>query len=159
MRLDNLPEGPHTLAAYSSNISASQSFTVNSHFVIAELKTLSPTSQTYTANDTIQLTFTVNREIQSAHYYVYKGNDLVCDKALNGNSTIEQLPEGDYNLYLFVTTELGKTSETIHFSVSNSNQTANMAIVSGSAVVIALGISVCFVLWKKRKLTTDRAAK
>jgi hypothetical protein len=157
LRLDNLSEGAHTLMAYTGNLSASQSFTVDSHFVIAELKTLSPNGQTYF--DTIPLTFTVNGEIQSAHYYVYKSKELVFDKALNGNATLENLPEGNYDLYLFVTTELGQTSETTYFSVSNTDPTENLLIMSGLIALIILCIVVCLIfLLKKNKRKTPKTA-
>ncbi len=150
LRLEDLPEGSHTLTAYALNMSASQTFTVSSRFIIAELKTLSPTSQTY--SEPVPLTFTVNGEIQQAHYYVYKGDELISNKTINGNTTLDQLPEGNYDLYLFVTTELGKTSEAIHFSVSNgnSNYMQYLPAIAGLTVPLVLGVGLIIFL-KKHK--------
>ena len=124
IRLENLSEGAHTLVAYASGMSDSQSFIVNSHYVIAELTMLSPVTQVYW--EPIPLIFNINGEISEAHYYIYQDKELISENTLNGNTTIDSLPEGNYELLLFVTTQHGQTSEKTQFSVSNSNLLENL---------------------------------
>jgi hypothetical protein len=158
---ENLSEGTHILEAYASNMSDTQSFTVNSHFIVAELKTLSPTSQTY-FNPTIPLTFNINGETNDAHYYLYKlepasesqyeSRILVSDQALKENTTLGYLSEGNYELLLFATTEQGQASEKTPFSVSNNLYLKNLHTIVGSTVLIGLIISIgSIAVIKKRK--------
>jgi len=147
--LENLSEGNHILSASVNGMSDSQSFIVNSHYVIAELTMLSPVSQVYW--EPIPLTFKTNGEISDAHYYIYQDKELVSENTLTGNTTIESLPEGNYELLLFVTTRHGQTSEKIHFSISNSNPLENLPLIAGVTVPLALGIVGGVVFIKKRK--------
>jgi hypothetical protein len=153
IRLENLSEGSHTLVAYANGMSDSQSFIVNSHYVIAELTVLSPVSQVYW--EPIPLTFNINCEISNAHYYIQQDRKLISENTLYGNTTLENLPEGNYELLLFVTTEHGQTSEKIPFTVSNSNPLENLPIIASATILVTFGVVAGLVFIKKRKKTTD----
>lgn len=113
--LEDLSEGNHTIVAYAGDMSTSRSFTVDSHYVVTEIKVLSPTNQTYSS--TVPLVFTVNGEIEEAHYYMYRGYDAVFEGSFSGNTTLENLSAGGYVLHLYVTTEKGQGTASTSFSI------------------------------------------
>jgi hypothetical protein len=142
--LKELSEGNHTLVAYASDMFASISFKVNSYYHITALNVLSPNSQIY--SKIVPLTFTFNGEIENAHYYLYRGRESVIEKALSGNMTLENLSDGSYDLYIFVTTEFGQDSEIVHFYV------IGIPIIVGATVLLAFSIAiVSLVYFKKHK--------
>lgn len=147
--LKDLSEGNHTLVAYASDMSASRSFTVNSHYQVTALKVLSPVSQIY--SKMVPLTFTFNGEIQNASYYLYKGHESVFEKSLSGNITLDNLSDGSYDLYLFVTTEYGQDSKAVHFSV-NGIFAENLPIIVGATVLLVFSIAMVVSVYRKRKL-------
>jgi hypothetical protein len=118
VRLEDLSEGPHTVTAYANGMSSSHDFTVNSHYVVTEINVLSPTNQTY--SNTVPLVFTVNGEIEEAHYYMYRGYDAVFEGSFSGNTTLEN-PPGVYVMHLYVTTEKGQAVASTYFSISPSS--------------------------------------
>ncbi len=150
--LENLSEGNHIMVAYADDMSASTSFTVNSHYQVTALNVLSPISQIYSKN--VPLTFTFNGEIKNAHYYLYKGYESVSEKSFSGNITLNNLSDGSYDLYLFVTTDLGQDSKAVHFSV-NSIYAENLLIIAGATVLLVFSVVVAvLVYFKKRRRQT-----
>ena len=149
--LKDLSEGNHTLVAYANDMSDSRNFTVNSYYHVTALNVLSPNSQIY--SKTVPLTFTFNGEIENAHYYLYKGRELVSEKAVSGNMTLDNLSDGSYDLYLFVTTEYGQDSKVIHFYV------IGIPIIVGATVLlafsIAIGSLVYFKKFKRKRLSEN----
>jgi hypothetical protein len=145
LTLEGLSEGTHTLEAQTGNLTDTQSFTVNSHYVIAELKTLSPTSPFYFTS-TVPLTFNINVPIQDAHYYLYQNSVLISEKVLNGNTTLD-LADGNYELLLFATTVHGQTSEKIQFIVLSN---VYLFTVIAVAIIVSIVLGLAFVV-KKRK--------
>jgi hypothetical protein len=145
--LENLSEGTHTLEAQSGNLTDTQSFTVNSHYIIAELKTLSPTGLFYFTS-TVPLTFNVNGPIQDAHYYLYQNSVLISEKALNGNITLD-LADGNYDLLLFATTEHGQTSEKIQFIVLSNNY---LLLFATAVLAICIALGAVFVIKRKKEM-------
>jgi len=146
---EDLSEGNHTMVAYANDMPASTSFTVNSHYQVTALNVLSPISQIYSKN--VPLTFTFNGEIENAHYYLYKGYESVSEKSLSGNVTLDNLSDGSYDLYLFVTTDLGQDSKAVRFSV-NSIYAENLPIIVGATILLVLsGVVAVLVYFKKRK--------
>jgi hypothetical protein len=147
--LKDLSEGNHTLVAYANGMSAHRDFTVNSHYEIAVLKVLSPAGQAYT--ETVPLIFSVNGEILNAHYYLYRGNELVLDRSLSGNTTLGNLSLGSYDMYLFVTTEDGQTSARIPFSmVDYTHLGENLPIVAGVTVLILVSVAAGLLVSSRR---------
>ncbi len=133
IRLDGLSEGGHTVEAYANDTqdqtayinsrSASYNFTVNSHYQVTVVKILSPTNQTY--SKTIPLIFTVNGELKNASYVMYRTRmwrfyESVSVKDFDGNTTLDNLVDGDYVLYLYATTEKGKSMATAYFTIDSS---------------------------------------
>lgn len=149
--LEDLSEGSHTLIAYANNMSDSQNFTVNSHYVIAKLEALSPKGQFY--SNTVPLTFSINGEIKNAHYYLYKNDKFLEDNALSGNTTLDQLSEGNYDLQLFVTTQYGQRAETIHFSISNDSPPLNFPIIETAIILIVLSVVTVLLIIDKRNIS------
>ena len=141
--LKDLSEGTHTLVAFASDMSASTSFTVNSYYHVTALNVLSPNSQIY--SKTVPLTFAFNGEIENAHYYLYKGHESISEKALNGNMTLDNLSDGSYDLYLYVTTEYGQDSKAVHFYV------IGIPIIVGATVLVVFSIaSACLLVYHKK---------
>jgi hypothetical protein len=141
--LKDLSEGNHTLVAYANGMSASRSFTVNSYYHITALNVLSPNSLIY--SKIVPLTFTFNGEIENAHYYLYKGHESVSEKPLSGNMTLDNLSDGSYDLYFFVTTEYGQDSQILHFYV------IGVPIIVGATVLLAFSIATAGLLVYHKK--------
>ena len=142
--LKDLSEGNHTIVAYAIDMSASRSFTVNSYYHITALNVLSPNSQIY--SKIVPLTFTFTGEIENAHYYLYRGRESVSEKSLSGNMTLENLSDGSYDLYIFVTTEFGQDSKIVHFYV------IGIPIIVGATVLVVFSIAFgSLVYFKKHK--------
>ncbi len=91
------------------------------------------------------LTFTFTGEIKNAHYYLYNGKKLVSEKPLSGNITLDNLPDGNYNLDLFVTTQYGPDSKQVHFKVIG-----NYTITIITIVIALLAISICVLVYFKK---------
>ena len=152
--LDGLSEGNHTVTAYSGGMSVSRDFTVNSHYQVTVVKVLSPTSQTY--SKAVPLVFTVNGKIEEAHYYMYKGFESVFEKSFSGNTTLDTLSDGNYSLYLYVTTEYGEASAHAYFSILNNTYSENPAItICITALAVFAIITGLFVYFKKHKPNTN----
>ena len=140
--MKDLSEGNHTLVAYADGMSASISFTVNSYYHITALNVLSPNSLIYSKN--VPLTFAFTGEIENAHYYLYKGYESVSEKSLSGNMTLENLSDGSYDLYLFVTTEYGQDSQIVHFYV------IGVPIIVGATVLLIFSIIIGLLVYHKK---------
>ena len=140
--LEHLAEGNHTLVAYANDMSASRSFTVNSYYHVTALNVLSPNSQIYFK--TVPLAFTFTGEIENAHYYLYRGHEIVSEKFLSGNMTMDNLPDGSYDLYLFVTTQYGQDSKATHFYI------IGLPIIFGATVLLAFFIAIGFLVYFKK---------
>jgi hypothetical protein len=123
-------------------MSASTSFTVNSYYHVTALNVLSPNSQIYSS--TVPLTFAFTGEIENAHYYLYKGHELVSEKSLSGNMTLENLSDGSYDLYIFVTTEYGQDSQIVHFYV------IDVPIIVGATVLLIFSIMIGLLVYHKK---------
>lgn len=139
VKLENLSEGNHTIDAYSDGLHVSRSFRVNSNYHPTTVKLLSPLNQTYSGG--VPLVFTVNMPITGAYYYMYRGYDAVFERHFNGNTTLDNLADGDYVLHLYVQTENGAESASTGFSISNDAATDYplYAIGLGVLLVVALG--------------------
>jgi hypothetical protein len=140
--LEDLSEGNHTLTAYANDMSSSKSFTVNSYYHVTALNVISPNSIIY--SNTVPLTFAFSGEIEKAHYFLYQGRTLVSEKALNGNMTLENLSDGIYDLYVFVTTEYGQDSKLVHFYL------IGMPIIVGVTVLLVFSIAAGSLIYYKR---------
>ena len=140
--LKDLSEGNHTLVAYANDMSASRNFTVNSHYHVTALNVLSPNSLIY--SKTVPLTFTFNGQIMNAHYYLYKGHELVTEKSVSGDMTLENLSDGSYDLYLFVTTEYGQDSKIIHFFV------IGIPVIVGATILLIFSIAIGLLVYFKK---------
>jgi hypothetical protein len=132
--LKDMSEGNHTLVVYASAMSAYRNFTVNSYYHITALSVLSPNSLIY--SKIVPLTFTFTGEIEKAHYYLYSGHELVSEKSLSGNMTLDNLSDGSYDLYIFVTTEFGQDSKIVHFYV------IGIPIIVGATVLLAFSVAI-----------------
>jgi hypothetical protein len=141
--LKDLSEGNHTLVAFAGDMSASINFTVNSFYHVTALNVLSPNSQIY-SQVVLPLTFTFSGEIENAHYYLYKGHESVSEKSLNGNITLDNLSDGSYDLYLFVTTEYGQDSKAVHFYVISN------PIIVGATVLLVFSIVIGSLVYLKK---------
>jgi hypothetical protein len=98
--------------------------------------------------------------ITGAYYYMYRGYDAVFEKHFNGNTTIDNLADGDYVLHLYVLTENGAEPASTVFSVSN-NVTANFflyAIGLGVLLVVVIGLIVYFKCIRRGKQVVRQAS-
>jgi hypothetical protein len=138
-------------------MSAYRNFTVNSHYQVTVLSVLSPTSQAYA--ETVPLIFNLNGEIKNAHYYLYKGHESVSEKSVGGNTTLGNLSNGSYDMYLFVTTEYGQASEAVHFSVLDYSHSENLPIIIGAFVLLVFSFAVGLLFYFKRHRHSDGLVK
>jgi len=148
VQLENLSEGAHTVEASANDMSDSIAFTVNSYYHITALSIQSPNNQIYTS-DTVPLTFTYTGDITNAHYYLYSGGQLIGEKPLSGDTTIDNLPQGSYDLYLYVTTQYGQDAKTIHFSIIST-----VTIIGATALLAITLLSLLVYKKFKKKNTT-----
>ena len=146
--LEGLPEGNHALVAYANGMSDSRDFTVNSYYHVTALNVVSPENQVY--SDSVPLAFTYTGDITNAHYYIYSGHQLVSDSTLNGNTTIDGLADGSYDMFVFVTTQFGQDSQQIQFTVLDKFS-QYLLISIGLAVLVAFSIVLLIYFKKLRK--------
>ena len=149
--LENLSEGDHIIVAYAGDMSTSRAFAVNSHYAVTAINVLSPRNQTY--SNPVSLMFTVNGEIEDAHYYLYKDYEPVLDGSFRGNMTFANLSVGDYMMNVFVTTEKGQGSAMTFFSISSNNYSEDsllvvMSIITTVVVIFGLVLLVYFIKTK-----------
>jgi hypothetical protein len=143
---EGLSEGNHTVTASAIGMSANRSFEVNSNYHITALKVLSPTSPTYTS-DEVPLKFTYTGEITNAHYYLYKDGKLVSEKSLSGDTTLDNLSDGSYQLLLFVTTQYGQDSKMMYFFIIS----VPTIVVAAVLLIMSLSIALLFYFKKIKK--------
>jgi hypothetical protein len=145
--LKDLPEGNHTLVASANGMSASKSFEVNSYYHITALNVLSPTDPIYFSNE-VPLKFTYTGEITNAHYYLYRGGELISEKPLSGDITLNNLTDGSYQLLVFVTTQYGQDSTQINFLVIGTP----IVVIVTALLILSLLIGLfAYKKTKKRK--------
>jgi hypothetical protein len=161
--LANLSEGNHTIQANANDMSTSKTFTVDSHYVVPIIKILSPTNQTYTNN--VPLVFTVNSNFTNATYTMYtgildnrfEGIGHIFNGQLRGNSSVQNLPNGNYFMDLWAITNKGEHIEaSANFTINTGstlpielNPTSLTAIVI--VIVILVITLVSLVYFKKKK--------
>ncbi len=148
LRLENLSEGAHTAVASAGGMSAFIAFTVNSYYHITDLNVLSPNNQIYTTN-AVPLTFTYTGDITNAHYYLYDGGKLIAEKPLSGDLTLDNLPDGNYELLVYVTTQFGQDAQTVHFTVIS----IPTIICATALLIFFLGLLIYFKKFKRKKLS------
>ena len=148
--LKDLSEGNHTLAAYAFDMSSSTSFIVNSYYHVTALNVLSPNGQIY--SKTVPLTFAFTGEIEKAHYYLYKGQEIVSEKSLSANITLDDLSDGIYDLYLFVTTQYGQDSKLVQFYVIGA------PTIIGATVLLAFCIAIGSLIYIKKHKRNAKTA-
>jgi hypothetical protein len=129
-------------------MSDSTDFTVNSNYHVTALNVASPGNQMY--SNSVPLEFTYTGNITNAHYYVYSGRQLVTDAVVNGNTTIEGLADGSYDLFVFVTTEFGQDSKQIHFTVGNFSMYLLIGVGLTALVAFSIGAIIYFKRLPKR---------
>jgi len=132
--LKDLSEGNHIIVAYAIDMSKSTSFIVNSYYHVTALSVLSPDGQIY--SKIVPLTFAFTGEIEKAQYYLYKGHEIISEKPLSANTTLDNLSDGIYDLYLFVTTQYGQDSKLVHFYVIGT------PTIVGAASLLAFFIAI-----------------
>ncbi len=124
--LNNLPEGNHTLKAYSTDaygehMYASVDFVIDTSYT-SPLSVVSPQNTTYTTTE-IPLTFTCREEGKYYGEFSYGAtvlDGIDCSDYIYGNSTLTDLSVGSHTIQVTVRTENGFFSETVQFSISQT---------------------------------------
>ena len=101
----------------------------------------------------VPLTYSYTGQDVNAHYYLYHWGTLISDKPLTENTTLANLPEGSYNLLVYVTTEFGQDSKPIPFFVVG---TATFMVAVVLLFILVVGLLVRF---KKLNLKKHAAPK
>lgn len=152
--LVDLAEGNHKLTAYAINsailqVNATTTFTVNTSYEYPKMAVLSPQNTTYTTAD-IPIVFFVNGNISEGFVYLdaypYPNKNFPIE-----NMTLTGLKDGDYKLYFSATTERGKTTETIVFSVNTNFFCSNQPIIITISVIAILLTVIALLSYKKVK--------
>lgn len=111
---------------------------------------ISPENTTYTTNE-IPLKFTTSKQPISISYSL----DGEVNVSITGNTTITDLPNGPHNLTVYATDETDNTkaTETIHFTISEEDNTSafpdSTLLLVSAAIITATAIIVVYV-WKKK---------
>jgi hypothetical protein len=160
MELRQVPEGKHIITfhavewgayidglfvhMFSINGSSSFSFTVD---VCPNVSVLSLVNKTYDVSD-VPLEFTVN-EAYSRVSYSLDGQENV---TISGNTTLTGLPNGDHNVTIFATDEVGNTgfSDTIYFTLDVPEPFPITLVIASVITVAFVGVGL-LVYFKKRK--------
>ena len=112
-----------------------------------EIKIASPENKTYNSSS-VSLIFTVNKPVNWTGYSLNGENNVT----ITGNTTLTELPNGNYNITVYATDKFGNTaaSSTIHFNIDVPEPfpTASVAVGITSAAVVGIGVLIYF---KKRK--------
>jgi hypothetical protein len=124
--LNNLPEGNHTLKAYSTDaygehMYASVDFVIDTSYT-SPLSVVSPQNTTYTTT-VVPLTFTCREEGKydgEFSYGAYVLDGIDCSDYIYGNSSLTDLSVGSHIIQVTVGTENGFFAETIQFSISQT---------------------------------------
>jgi hypothetical protein len=155
--LENLSDGNHTIEAYANDMSTARTFTVDSHYVVPTISVLSPTNQTY--NGKVPLMFAVNTNFTEASYLIWpKTMDTHYEGQLSGNSSVSNLPNGNYFMDLWAITEKGEYVEaTANFTINTGSQLPLeldpfvVYIMMGIVIAIVAVGSVSLICYKRRK--------
>jgi hypothetical protein len=123
--LNNLPEGNHTLKAYSTDaigehMYASVDFVIDISYT-SPLSVVSPQNTTYYTAE-VPLTFVCREDgkYDGAFSYGAYMLDGIASGYIYGNSTLNDLSVSSHTIEVAVTTENGFFSETVHFSISQT---------------------------------------
>jgi len=155
--LENLAEGKHIVKAYANDMSTSLTFTVDSHYVFPIMKILSPTNQTY--NGTVPLVFTINTNFTKASYFVWPKTNMNThfEGRLSGNSSLQNLPNGNYIFELSASTDYGEHIEAAAYFTINTGPTLPIElnppiiyIILSVAMIVAVA-SILLVYFRRRK--------
>jgi hypothetical protein len=108
------------------------------------IKILSPEDKTYTVNN-FSLTFTLNKMVTRMAYSL-DGQDQI---AIDGNTTLSDLPNGFHNMTVYSKDELGKVgaSETIQFKIDVEIAVpfpTTPVLASAAGATLAFGVLVYF---------------
>jgi hypothetical protein len=166
--MDNLADGNHTLIVYAhyangKEMSRSKEFTVDTHYkpYTPELAILSPQNQTYTTTE-VPLIWACNEPKIVADYTLdllshiplYAYFTLSEHESPPGNTTLTDLSNGTHTLTVYIITERGTASQTVHFTVSPETQPEPLPttlVVAASLATVAVASVGLLVYFKKRK--------
>jgi hypothetical protein len=171
--MDNLADGKHTLIVYAhyangKEMSRSREFTVDTHYkpYTPELAILSPQNQTYTTTE-VPLIWTCDEQKIVADYTLdllshiplYAYFTLSENASLPGNTTLTDLSNGTHTLTVYVITERGTASQTVHFTVSPETQPEpfpTTLVIATVALVAVIGIGLIVYFKKRKKESEDK---
>jgi hypothetical protein len=160
----DLGEGNHTLKVFSQDatgkeMSSSVEFTINTQYRYPEVIILSPQNKTYTTTEVPLIWACTEQKIVAdytldllSHTPLYAYFTLSGNESLTGNTTLTGLSNGTHTLTVYVITERGSASQTVHFTVSLETQpqpepfpTALLMAASGvTLAVVCIGLLVHF---------------
>ena len=176
--LENLPEGNHSVIAYSADgngkvMSTSRTFSVNSHYQVTVIEILSPKNITYSTNE-VPLVFTMNGEFKSANYGFLPPSPMRGNKTefpiaafqIAGNTTLTGLSDGFYKILLYASAEekgasMNYLEFTLNTTQANNSPTLNIQtnVILLASLVTVVVTSVSLVYFKKHKPNTELAKK
>lgn len=148
--LTGLPDGIHSLAVYASDLAGNTKSSVTSFTVGVPptISIVSPENKYYRLNN-VTLSFIVNEPV----YWIVYSLDNQDNQTITGNATLAGLTYEPHNIVVYASDASGNTgaSETINFTVTQSEPFSTVLVVaaSGASVaVVAVGVLVSF---RKRK--------
>jgi hypothetical protein len=164
--LGKLADGNHALTVYAhyadgKEMSRSTEFTVDTHYKYPEVVILSPQNKTYAAAEVPLIWACDEQKIVAdytldllSHTPLYAYFTLSGNAALLGNTTLTGLSNGTHTLTVYVITERGSASQTVHFTISLETQLQpepfpTTLAIGSIALVAVVGLGL-FVYFKKR---------
>ena len=174
--LENLPEGNHSVIAYSADsngkvMSTSRTFNVDSHYQVTVIEILSPKNITYSTNE-VPLVFTMNGEFKSANYGFLPPSPMRGNKTespiaafeIAGNTTLTGLSDGFYRILLYAFAEEKGARAYLEFTINSSTTSTDTLpnpepFPTGQAIAITASVTVAavglFVFFKKYSSYTE----
>ena len=169
VKLENLPEGSHTVTAYANTTaylnyrSTSYNFTVDSPYQAPLIKVLSPTSQMLSPSSNVSLVFTASGAVNWIGYSLDGGENVT----VNGNVTLSGLSSKNHTVIVCANDTFGNAgeSDTITFTVDNpeliSEETPQTPTpFEGIFIAGAIGAIICvglLVYFRKKQSARTRA--
>jgi hypothetical protein len=157
--LVDLAEGSHKVTAYATDsaglhIDTTTAFTVDTRYEYPKISVISPQNKTYTTAD-IPIVFFVNGNISEGSIYLdtYPSQNFPI-----GNMTLSELKDGDYKLYLSATTERGRTTEIVAFSVNTDFFYSNQPIIITIGIIATLLAGIVLFRYKRANRKRKEAA-
>ena len=138
--ITGLADGEHHIIIYANdtlgNMGVSQTVYFSIDNTAPVITLMSPQAQTYSVAD-VPLAFIINEQVKEISYSL----DGQAAISITGNTTLPALPDGNHNVTIYATDELGNSgaSVEISFTISTFPTFWVATIISSATILLASG--------------------